>query len=546
MLVTKRRGPPGGDDPPGGAGRDLLADLSILYDAARGFLGLSDPDDVLRHALLSIMGSCGAGFAAFLEPAADEELATRAARGLDGDRSLRLGLSLTSKLALVHEPRAFGPEEARLLGPDCARLVRDEGVRVLVPLVRGARLLGVVALGGKRLGDAYSDDDLALLGEIAALAALALATTAPREPAEAGATGAAAVAPATGRAARAPAAHARAASRLAELRARHPALQAIQGDGPWVHALFDDLLALADFDLPVLILGETGTGKELVARALHDLSPRAASSFEAINCAAIPPDLIASALFGHEKGAFTGAIATLKGAFERSGDGTIFLDEIGDMPAEAQASLLRALQERNFRRVGGEQVLPLRARVVSATNRDLVRDVEAGRFRADLFYRIQTYSLQIPPLRERKTEIPALVAHLLDRHRPARGAPPVPSPEFLEALARRDYPGNVRELESLVLSAVVRARASGVLRPDHVIAREAGRGGGASRIAGAHAGAPDGTPPRVPSYDEMEREYISSVLRLTNGNRKQAAALMRIPRTTLNARMKKLEIDLAG
>ncbi len=522
--MTGRSDEPDRGAPPKGAGRDLLADLSILYDAARGFLGLADADGVVRHALLSLMGACGAGSASFLEPEAGGAFAARIARGGgDEGRPLRVRLSPAAKAALLRESRAFGPKEARRLGPDCARLVGEEGVRVLVPIARGESLLGIVALGARRLGDAYAADDLELLGEIAALAALALGRGAPDSPA--------------------PRARPRGAARLDDLRARHPALRAIRGDGPWAHALFDDLLALADFDLPVLILGETGTGKELVARALHELSPRAGSSFEAINCAAIPPDLIASALFGHERGAFTGAIATNKGAFERAADGTIFLDEIGDMPAEAQASLLRALQERNYRRVGGEQTLPLRARVVSATNRDLVRDVEAGRFRADLFYRIQTYSLHIPPLRKRKGEIPALVAHLLERHRPARGAPPVPSPEFLEALARRDYPGNVRELESLVLSAVVRARASGVLRPDHVVAREAARGGGPSRIGGARTTAPDGAPPPVPSYDEMEREYISSVLRLTNGNRKQAAALMRIPRTTLNARMKKLAID---
>jgi transcriptional regulator with GAF, ATPase, and Fis domain len=541
MPEAKRRGSSGGD-PPVNAGRDLLADLSILYDAARGFLGLHDPDEVVRHTLLSLMGACGAGSAAFLEPVEDGVLAPRAARGGDGVLPARIRLSSKAAAALLAAPHPLEADAVFALGSDWERLVREAGVRVVVPLARGDRLLGAFALGGRLLGDAYADDDLALLGEIAALAAVALATAAPGAPAAAGRSG---TAPA-------PRARPRGAGPIDDLRARYPALRAIQGDGPWAHALFEDLLALADFDLPVLVLGETGTGKELVARALHELSPRAASSFEAINCAAIPPDLIASALFGHEKGAFTGAIATLKGAFERSGDGTIFLDEIGDMPAEAQASLLRALQERNYRRVGGEQVLPLRARVVSATNRDLVRDVEAGRFRADLFYRIQTYSLHIPPLRERKAEIPRLVAHFLERHRPARGAPPSPSPEFLEALARRDFPGNVRELESLVLGALVRARASGVLRPEHVAARTAGRGLDAglgtvsSRGSASLAAGRDGAAAPVPSYDDMEREYISSVLRLTNGNRKQAAALMRIPRTTLNARMKKLAIDATG
>jgi two-component system nitrogen regulation response regulator GlnG len=337
-------------------------------------------------------------------------------------------------------------------------------------------------------------------------------------------------------------------------------------------ALLEELVALAEYELPVLVTGETGTGKELVARALHDLSPRRGEPFEAVNCAAIPRELIASALFGHERGAFTGAISTARGAFERAGAGTIFLDEIGDMPLDAQASLLRVLQDRRFSRVGGERVLTANARIVSATNRDLAEAAAGGTFRADLFYRIQMYSIGLVPLRERKEDIPELVLAILEKSAGTgprgREARPYASPAFLSALAARELPGNVRELEGLVLGAVVRARRSAALTPAHLLdARRAEaepvRPSRPPAVGGAREEAPEAGPagastaplpePPVgegpgnsgraaPTYSDMERDYIQNVLAMTGGNKREAASLMGIPRTTLNARMKKLGI----
>jgi transcriptional regulator with PAS, ATPase and Fis domain len=284
-------------------------------------------------------------------------------------------------------------------------------------------------------------------------------------------------------------------------------------------------------------VGETGTGKELVARALHELSSQRRGAFEAINCAAIPRDLMASALFGHERGAFTGATSTVRGAFERAGDGTIFLDEVGDMPPDTQASLLRVLQERGFRRVGGETIIPVRARVISATNKNLQEAVAQGSFRADLFYRLQMYSLRIPPLRERREEIPALVEHFLEQHRGSRRQAATASARLVAALSDRELRGNARELESLVLGALVRARGANVLMPEHLPAEPA-PGLQAEPIDPGGGVLPD--PSDVPTYETMERQYIASVLRMTEGNKKEAAALMGIPRTTLNARIKKL------
>ncbi|NNE44115.1 MAG: sigma-54-dependent Fis family transcriptional regulator, partial [Gemmatimonadetes bacterium] len=337
----------------------------------------------------------------------------------------------------------------------------------------------------------------------------------------------------------------------------HPVLREFRGESEATARLFEELVGLAEFDLPVLILGETGTGKELVARAVHELSGRRSGTFEAINCAAIPRELMASTLFGHERGAFTGAVNTRRGAFERAGRGTVFLDEIGDMPAETQASLLRVLQEGSFCRVGGETQMPAPARVISATNADLGEAVGRKEFRSDLFYRLQMFSVRIPPLRERPEDLPEIAEHVLARN--TRGRRPVPSltPEFADALRRHPLAGNVRELESLIVGALVRAGKGDALLPKHLSPTP-------SAVATPSAAAPTETtaavpddPDRlfpfpksggaasvphddVPSYEGMERRYIQSVLELTEGNKKEAAELMGIPRTTLNARMKKL------
>ncbi|MGH2571718.1 MAG: sigma 54-interacting transcriptional regulator, partial [bacterium] len=447
-------------------------------------------------------------------------------------------ISVTRKLedALAAAPAPLRAADFAGLGPGFARFAERLRVDALLGVFHDGRLRGAFALGPKHFGEAYSERDLWIAREIIQLAGLALG------PPAAAAEG---VRPRGAK------------KRVEVMRREHPALSAYRGEGATTAALFEELVALGEFDLPVLILGETGTGKEVVARVIHDLSPRRKGSFEAINCAAIPRDLMASALFGHERGAFTGAVSTVRGAFERAGDGTIFLDEIGDMPPDTQASLLRVLQERSFRRVGGETDIPARARVVSATNVDLANVVEEGRFRADLFYRLQMYAVRIPPLRERSEEIPVLAQHLLERHCGSRKSPTL-SGAFLDAVVASGLPGNMRELESLIFGAMVRAGRAEELLPEHLpvpgprgraeagaIGGSRGRTGRTGHPTGPAAGRPRDADP-VPSYENMERQYILSVLELTEGNKKEAAELMRIPRTTLNARIKKLGIDPDG
>ena len=535
---------------------DLL-EVSILYDAARGFLGLRHPSELLRYTLLSLMGASGSEFALYLRRTEEDGLVPQTVRGLaeTPDDAIAITRKLEKALTDRREPIRFAdfPD----LGVAVARFAERHRVEALIALTHEGELRGVFALGPKLLGEPHSERDLWIVGEIVKLAGLAFGPPAgtARSPRARGTK-----------------------KRIETLRARHPALEAWRGEGPTTAALYDELVALSEFDLPVLILGETGTGKEVVAHAIHELSPHRGGSFEAINCAAIPRDLMASALFGHERGAFTGAVSTARGAFERAGDGTIFLDEIGDMPPDTQASLLRVLQERSFRRVGGETDIPARARVVSATNVDLARVVEEGRFRADLFYRLQMYALRVPPLRERPEEIPVLAQHLLERHC-GRRKPPVLSSAFLDAVAATGLSGNMRELESLLVGALVRAGQDEELRPEHRphLPHPTQPGDSPGRVAGggvrpsarssdrgrarlptspadpslvpAPASGRIPLPPgdgAVPTYENMERQYILSVLELTEGNKKEAAELMRIPRTTLNARIKKLGIETKG
>lgn len=229
--------------------------------------------------------------------------------------------------------------------------------------------------------------------------------------------------------------------------------------GPAMRELLQQVERLAGLEVPVLITGESGTGKELVAQALHRSGPRAKEPFVAINCGAIPADLVESELFGHERGSFTDASARHRGRFEQAGRGTIFLDELGELPLELQAKLLRVLQEREFQRVGGESMLRLEARVVAATNVDLRDAVAEGGFREDLYHRIAVVTLTIPPLRDRPEDLEVLIPHLVERAASALGQePPHVADDASSQLRRHTWPGNVRELDHVLQRAVVFAR----------------------------------------------------------------------------------------
>ena len=325
---------------------------------------------------------------------------------------------------------------------------------------------------------------------------------------------------------------------------RDELVDAVVGADGGLRAVLERVTLVARSDVPVLILGETGSGKEVVARAIHEQSPRASGPFIRVNCGAIPPELIDSELFGHERGAFTGATAMRRGWFERADEGTLLLDEIGEMPQAAQVRLLRVLQEGTFERVGGEEPVSVHVRVVAATHRDLPALVQAGRFREDLWYRIAGFPIVLPPLRERKQDIPALVDHLAGRAARRFGLrPQIATPEDLSLLASYDWPGNVRELASVIDRAAILGEGQ---RLD--VAKALGGPLGNPRpAAGATAGAHE-PGEGVATLGEAMRRHIEAALAATRGRiegERGAAALLQINPHTLRARMRKLGIDWA-
>lgn len=288
--------------------------------------------------------------------------------------------------------------------------------------------------------------------------------------------------------------------------------------------LFETLAVAARTVSTVLITGESGTGKELVARAIHEMSERK-GQFVPINCAAIPAELIESELFGHAGGAFTGAKAPRAGLFEAADQGTLFLDEIGEMPMAVQPKLLRALQEGSVRRVGENRERPVNVRLVAATNRDLENDVGSGRFREDLFWRLNVIQLRVPPLRDRLFDIPLLVEHFLAKTAQASGKPSLDvSPEALAILTAYSWPGNVRELENAIERAV--AFATGPMLTPEVLPKRV-------RSSGVAAELIERSSEENLTLRELEREYILRTLGRTKGNKKRAAELLGLDRKTL-------------
>jgi DNA-binding NtrC family response regulator len=310
----------------------------------------------------------------------------------------------------------------------------------------------------------------------------------------------------------------------------------IVGRSPALKRLLDQLALVASTQSTVLILGETGTGKELVARAIHDRSPRHERPLVKVNCAALPRELVESELFGHEKGAFTGATQQRRGRFELADGGTLFLDEVGELPLEAQAKLLRVLQEQEFERVGGTWSLHTDVRVIAGTNRDLQAQVAAGGFRSDLFYRLNVFPVTVPPLRERREDIPPLVAHFLARAARKLGKTlDGVSPAFLDRAIAYPWPGNVRELENAVERAAILSRGPllDALEPFATV------GAPPPAKVPAAAAAPSGT------LEDVERAHIRRVLDQTRWaieGKQGAAAVLGLNPSTLRGRMRKLGI----
>lgn len=307
----------------------------------------------------------------------------------------------------------------------------------------------------------------------------------------------------------------------------------IIGQSTAVRAVLNQIVKVAPTDTMVLIIGETGTGKEMVARSIHRQSPRRDKLFSALNCAAIPEGLLESELFGHEKGAFTGAVSRKLGKIESASEGTLFLDEIGDMPLETQAKVLRALEDKSIERIGGNQAIRVNTRFIAATNKNLPELVKKGAFRHDLFFRLNVFVIHLPPLRERREDIPLLSDHFLN----TVGLDKKLSSSALQILMTHEWPGNVRELQNAIQSAAVMAPET--IEPAHLpssITRNLPEASAATL--------PEGQPVDMDSkLQALEKSMLIQALSQCRGIQKQAATLLGIKERSLWHRLKKYDID---
>ena len=423
--------------------------------------------------------------------------------------------SIAGKAFRSRQPLVLdGPGMDEFASPT-SRALRAEGVRsvVSVPLITHDRALGTISLASLRDG-AFQQDDVDLLFQVAVQVAIAVENSlAFQEIAEL-------------------------KNKLAqeklyledEIRSEMN-FDEIVGDGPKLRAVLKQVETVAPTDSTVLITGETGTGKELIARAIHNLSPRRERTFVKVNCAAIPTGLLESELFGHERGAFTGAINQRIGRFETAHGGTIFLDEIGDIPLELQPKLLRVLQEQEFERLGGTLTIRVNVRLLAATNRDLSEMVASRTFRTDLFYRLRVFPIEMPPLRERQEDIPSLVRYFVEKHarRMNRSVETIPT-ETLDLLVRYPWPGNIRELENLIERAMI-------VSPGPVL-----------RVPLSEIKTPSEPAVESLTLRAAERDHILKALDATNwvlAGPRGAAARLGMKRTTLQSKMRKLGVAKA-
>lgn len=339
------------------------------------------------------------------------------------------------------------------------------------------------------------------------------------------------------------------------VRTRQPGGERLIGRSPEILEIFKTVGKIADRNVPVLITGESGTGKELVARAIHQASPRCDHEFVAVNAAAIPRELLESELFGHERGAFTGAIDSRPGRFREASGGTLFLDEIGDMPPELQAKLLRVLQSGEVMSVGGRKADTVDVRILAATHRNLDVAVEEGTFREDLLYRLRVVPIEIPPLRDRGEDIPILTEHFVTRYGAELvGAPRFVSESAIDFLGAHPWPGNVRELENSIKRALVLSSNELLTPEDFAFLSTDARGAASApdfeqavsaEISAALAG-PESNNLYHDLVERLERPLLERVLEQTSGNQIRAAAILGINRGTLRKKITDLEIELPG
>jgi formate hydrogenlyase transcriptional activator len=493
--------------------------LRTLLEVNNAVVGCLETRELFRAISGSLRRTFGLEYASLLIH--DAELGALRMHTLDfpdGTGAIRqdavvpLDGSLAGYVFRTRQGRVFSLEEARAISATTGELFEREGIQSLccVPLISRGTALGTLNVGSRR-PDRFQGDDLGFFTQVAGQVAIALD-------------------------------NALSYKRIEELNERleeekvyledeirtDNRFEEIVGQSRALKATLKQLETVAPTDSTVLIYGETGTGKELLARAIHDLSSRKQATFVKLNCAAIPTGLLESELFGHEKGAFTGAIAQRIGRFELAHRGTIFLDEVGEIPIELQSKLLRVLQEREFERLGSSRTIRTDARLVAATNRDLGQLVEQRLFRADLYYRLNVFPMTAPPLRERRDDIPLLVRYFVQQYarRMNRRITSIPT-ESMNALARYHWPGNIRELQNFIERAVILTTGSALQVP----VRELKRG-----TAGAS----------VVTLEAAEREAIQRALHDAGGKvggDSGAAAKLGMKRTTLQAKMRKLGID---
>ncbi len=490
-----------------------IFELLTLVETSRELLRAHDADDVARRILLSVIGVLGASSASVLRRDPEtESMSLLVHSGLDLEEGMEIPLPAAMAEAFEQEgePRPFRVDEDLVRGParsflhSYVDILERLDAAVVCPLTGRQGLFGFLLLGRRLLSEGYSAKDLEVFASLAELYVLAL---------ERGA------APAPLLDHKTPQVPAEVSKALLELRQRHPPLREILGESEAVLQLFRDMIQLANSRATVLIQGESGTGKELVARAIHELSPRREGPLEIVDCSSIPRELIESELFGHVRGAFTGAVRDRRGAFELANRGTLFLDEIGDMTLSSQTRLLRALQEGRFRPVGGEKTRSVDVRVIAASNIDLREAVARGEFRKDLFYRIQVYPLRLPPLRERAGDIEILTRAFLKRFYADFGMkePPIEE-EVLWALRRHSFPGNVRELQNMVEALAIRSRQQRRVTLDHLRqvfdSQQLSDQGSLDRTGNAQSAAPEpstpgaGGPESSPERIEMPRGHV--------------------------------------
>jgi DNA-binding NtrC family response regulator len=322
--------------------------------------------------------------------------------------------------------------------------------------------------------------------------------------------------------------------------------EGLVGVSPAMKKLYKLINRVAQSDVTVLITGESGTGKELVAQAIHRRSNRRDKPFVPINCGAIPEELLESEFFGHEKGAFSGAIRTKIGRFELANGGTIFLDEIGEMKLPLQVKLLRFLQEHKFERVGGLKTIEVDVRVIAATNKDLWKAVQEGSFREDLFYRLNVVPLYVPPLRERKEDIPLLVENFLERYASISedgGGKKKVTPEVMECFMEYSWPGNVRELENIIKRLIILSDGNEITVKD--LPERLRPSKKEKLLDSSFAKLPETGLDLKKMLEDLERKFIQQALERTGGVKSQAAKLLGLNRTTLIEKMKKLGMDLS-